>query len=311
MARFTSLLSALVVFIGVCVDAAPRVALATAPHRTTRRVSDVRGVALVRSPSAPLSGQGPAITFCAPPPTSVPQPLALFQLCVNVSRSYANPFDSGEITVSATFTHADAARAQAPPPPPLHDVTGSGTRCATTSGQPDTVTVDGFWFQNYTVHFTPNETLVPSGDAHWLVRFAPPRSGSWQWRVTATDTQGSTTTAVATVSVGTAGARGTGPSSGYVRVSSANPRMFELEDGTPFFLVGEDACGYELRGNVTTAYDRWFGRLGAVGGNYARVWALDNEAVPTSSFLALEKFALGKEYELTSAWCVVQRANRL
>lgn len=88
----------------------------------------------------------------------------------------------------------------------------------------------------------------PSGwNRLWMVRFTPDETGEWRYTVTATDSEGSTTSDPGTFTV-------TGSDRhGFIHVASNN-RYLAHDDGTSFYGVGmwyND--GYELydRGNIT------------------------------------------------------------
>ncbi len=74
---------------------------------------------------------------------------------------------------------------------------------------------------------------------------------------------------------------------GYVEVSRHDPRYFCFTDGNPYTAIGLNLCGapryalpkggeFEQSARFATLgareYERWFQRLAANGGNYARLW---------------------------------------
>lgn len=56
----------------------------------------------------------------------------------------------------------------------------------------------------------------------------------------------------------------------YVRVSPQDGRYFELTDGTPYIPIGLNLCGAPADG--LPGLEKWFAKLSAEGGNYARIW---------------------------------------
>lgn len=63
-----------------------------------------------------------------------------------------------------------------------------------------------------------------------------------------------------------------------VRVSKTATRYFELDDGTGFIPIGLNLCVPRLaktEAEGAALYDRWIDRLGANGGNYARLFLGD------------------------------------
>lgn len=56
----------------------------------------------------------------------------------------------------------------------------------------------------------------------------------------------------------------------HVRVSPRNSRYFELTDGSPYIPIGLNLCGAPADG--LPGLERWFAKLSAEGGNFARIW---------------------------------------
>ena len=104
--------------------------------------------------------------------------------------------------------------------------------------------------------------FYPSGTPGWHVRFTPTGTGAYSF--TALATIGTTTLRSRPVQVAVKPSGRTG----FVRVSRRDPRFLELEDGRPFFAVGQNVAFikdvHETRGI--------FGKLAAGGANYVRVW---------------------------------------
>lgn len=104
--------------------------------------------------------------------------------------------------------------------------------------------------------------LYPTGRPEWRVRFTPTETGSYSFIVTATIGKHTLQSEPVRLTVK--------PSSrtGFVRVSRRDPRFLELDDGRPFFAVGQNVAFikdvHETRGI--------FRKLAANGANYVRVW---------------------------------------
>jgi hypothetical protein len=162
-----------------------------------------------------------------------------------------NPFDPAQISVVATF--------EAP----------SGRR----------IDVDGFFYQSFTRALVDGkERITPSGSPGWRVRFMPVESGSYRYTLRVVTLRGSIASAPR--------AFDSRPSSktGFVHVSTRDPRFFECADGTPFYPLGlnihapfDARCAEMLRRPVppnrgTFAYDDYFDRLAAAGANACVVW---------------------------------------
>ncbi len=96
--------------------------------------------------------------------------------------------------------------------------------------------------------------------AHWLLRLLPPVAGAW-----------------------TAVPQGLGspfkfkvgavPKRQHIGIDRQDPRFFAFDDGSPFVPVGLNICWGTGEGPQPMAdYRRWFERLAANGGNFARLW---------------------------------------
>lgn len=99
------------------------------------------------------------------------------------------------------------------------------------------------------------ESVVPSGAVHWCARFAPTTTGTWQYKLRATDSAGTVTSDAGTFNCVAS------TSHGFVRVAEQDKRYFELGDGTP--LVGP-AMHYAHATNTYVA-DEEFAAFAAVG----------------------------------------------
>lgn len=121
------------------------------------------------------------------------------------------------------------------------------------------------------------ETVVAEGEVALAVRFVPDQIGAWKWSA-----------------VGESGTHAEGtfqciPSDnpGYVEVSPEDSRYFRFSTGRSFAPIGLNLCWPQFYSLPTgdefqTAnqqgtlgcndYGRWFSKLRAAGGNYARIW---------------------------------------
>ena len=75
------------------------------------------------------------------------------------------------------------------------------------------------------------------GDTTWMVRFVPDELGAWSWQAKLSSRRGE---------VRRSGAFRCAASDrhGFVRFSKRNPYRFEYDDGTPFYPIGVQTCGY-------------------------------------------------------------------
>ncbi|NDJ87257.1 MAG: DUF5060 domain-containing protein [Chloroflexi bacterium] len=163
-----------------------------------------------------------------------------FETVFPVRADYENPYNPDEIRVAATFT--------AP----------SGTRFE----------VPGFYMQPYEDDCRDDtcfaESLVPVGDGEWRVRFSPPETGDWTYRIVAIvngDERDVRTGSFKVVA---------SSNPGFIRIA-ANQRYFEFDNGTAYFPIGQNlGWSWEQGGGIYT-YIEWLDRLEAAGANYARL----------------------------------------
>jgi hypothetical protein len=113
-----------------------------------------------------------------------------------------------------------------------------------------------------------SEWLYPVGDPVWKIRFAPQETGTWQYRICATDASGTTYYPAVdgnlSFTVVPSGHRG------FVRVSPTDPGYFEFSDGTPFIGVGYNS-GFEWM-RYTYSVDEQMQQLGENRVSFLRVW---------------------------------------
>jgi hypothetical protein len=164
-------------------------------------------------------------------------------------------------------------------------------RASASDGQ----TVGGFVYQHYVrSHANGGEKLTPTDAPHVAVRFVAKQLGLLcVTGVHVTLNNASNTFAMSTCVTVVASSK-----RGFVRVA-ANRQHFVF-DGTDdaFVPVGENMC-WSTSANLTYDYDQWVSDLGAVGGNYFRLWLNP----PGLSPFALESVATGVgRYDLEAAW---------
>ena len=189
-------------------------------------------------PTVSLAARRPlAIRSVRPSSASVPR-FGLLRVRAEISGSYDTPFDPEQIAVDAHITSP--------------------------SGK--SLLVPAFFNQDY----QPSDDaegayLVPQGDSFWELRFTPVEVGQYRFVLAARDRSGETRWAEESFRCEAA------QRCGFVRVSQRDHRYFEFDNGWPYFAVGENMA--TCRGPVgTTDFHRWLTRLGAAGGNYARIW---------------------------------------
>lgn len=203
--------------------------------------------------------------------TRVPR-FGKFELTLDLSATYQNPFDPAQIDVWAVFR----------------------------SPRGRSVRVNGFLDQPFSRRLVNGrEEIVPAGAPVWRVRFAADETGVWEYRVYARDRSGER-------EVGPRKFRVTpSPDPGFVQISRNNPSVFAFPSGKPFFAVGEDMCWGGQRGSFD--YDTWLPRLAKAGGNWIRIWmcswncGLEWTAEPHGDWRTGDYHGLGV-YSLGNAW---------
>ena len=170
------------------------------------------------------------------------------QMAVYVQRgfglppAYDNPFDPAEIDLVAE----------------IHTPSGS------------VVSVPGFYYVPYqrSRGGGGEEILTQAGPGVFKIRFAARgEPGTYTYAVTLTDSLGSREIGAGSFEV----TESTRP--GYVRRSTRAPLYFEFDSGEPYFAIGENICWPGAGG--TYDYDAWLGALAAHGGNYLRLWLVN------------------------------------
>lgn len=93
-----------------------------------------------------------------------------------------------------------------------------------------------FWYQPYARELRgEREWMEPAGTPHWRVRFAPPQTGIWQYRIEVQEAKGTAQSAQGSFTVVVP----TDPANrGPVRVAQADGRYFEYADGTLYLGNG-------------------------------------------------------------------------
>jgi hypothetical protein len=175
-------------------------------------------------------------------------------------------------------------------------------------GWKTTITQPGFVFQPYNITQNGGDPhFVPTGKPVWAVRFAPQKSGAWQYRLSITDAQGTvvypaTNQNALTFSVGATS------SSPYVRrgflgVSPTDSRYFQFQDGTPFVGVGFND-GYDNSAQAEqkmAAYEQnkmnfmrvWLSGSG-INGSQWTAWA--SHHLPNDAYLPGVNFDVANTY---------------
>lgn len=161
-----------------------------------------------------------------------------FEITINLSGSFSNPFDKNQIHLRAQFTSPSGKNFE----------------------------IDGFYFQDFS-RTGPPETLIVKGQPHWKIRFTPTESGVWKYKILCTDQTGTTiSNEFQFLCI---------PSNnkGFVRV--ANNRYLKFETDEQFFGIGLN-MGWYTYPEKTFSYQKWIDSLSANNGNLIRVWMSSN-----------------------------------
>lgn len=101
----------------------------------------------------------------------------------------------------------------------------------------------------------------------WAVRFAPSEVGQYRAQFWVRNAQGEERSPLQAFVVAPQDAKAAPPGvrGGAVRIARHDPRQFELQDGTPFFWLGQNVAW-------ATDFNPYLEKIAAYGGNTCRVW---------------------------------------
>ncbi|MFZ2655620.1 MAG: DUF5060 domain-containing protein [Victivallales bacterium] len=201
-----------------------------------------------------------------------------------LSREYFNPFNAEEIKVDVQFLTPDSKE----------------------------VTVPAYFTMDYVrqLHFN-REMRAPAGKAHWAFRFTPSDSGTYKFRIVATDSSDAVKNVITTPYFNIDVEPAENP--GFVRVCQNDKRYFELSTGEFFYPIGfnihsvrdlrsetELKLGYRPdRG--TYSYEEYFSAMSENGINAVEIWmAAWSFALEWTSSRS-DYYGLGR-YNLFNAW---------
>jgi uncharacterized repeat protein (TIGR01451 family) len=213
------------------------------------------------------------LAVCKWPAAALPASLNGSPAIVNVhaNATTVGRYEKFELTFDITGTTATHLDWPYDPDPPPGLPAGVGI---TVEGlfSPDNwstvYTQPAFLYQPYayTVH-GEFDHLYPTGEPEWKIRFAPPSTGAWRYRIQATDASG---TAVYPASGDLTFNVVSSDNPGFLHVSPTDTRYFEFDSGTPFIGVGHGE-GFDNARAIQDATDR-FARFAANRANFFRIW---------------------------------------
>lgn len=131
-----------------------------------------------------------------------------------------------------------------------------------------TVELPAFYYQDYErrrlrANQDMKDWLYPVGDPAWKARFAPSEVGTHTCRAVMR-CRGLTAESEELTFECTAS-----ESRGFVRVCERYPRYLQFSKGGAYFPIGENIAFVK----DTYQHQEWLQKLGAAGGNFARIWA--------------------------------------
>lgn len=162
---------------------------------------------------------------------------AKFEARIDFIANFSNPYDYDQISVRATFIAPDAQEK----------------------------TVDGFYMQDYTLN-TSSGNLSTLGTGEFRVRFAPDQPGTWQFRVSVTDSNGTLESDLLTF-VCTANSNA-GHNHGFLRSNNSN--YLHFDDGSPYIAIGQNIAW--PNNNPYLNYSTWLEGMIENGANFFRLW---------------------------------------
>lgn len=213
-----------------------------------------------------LAAAEPALTEVRANARSVPR-YEKFELTFDAHGDWSNPFDPSQVAIDCRVE------------PP--------------EGEP--FVVPAFYFQAYRRdQIEGRETLKAFGAPCWKVRLTPTHVGTYRCRLLLTTRAG-----VLELDAGSFEATANSTRAGFVRLARANPRYLERDDGSPFFVIGQNMLF--PGGAGTYRMDKWLTSLARAGGNFIRTWwchAYMNLESRVSE-APMRQFGV---YDLESAW---------
>lgn len=156
-----------------------------------------------------------------------------FELSLDLTAAYNNPYDYADIQVQGAFT----------------------------SPSMRVLNVDGFFMQDYALD-TLTGALLAQGQGKFKLRFAPAETGLWRYRVMLSNRDGSVQ------SLEREFVCLPGDGRGFVRAD--NSAYFRFDDGSAFVPVGENVGWHNLQPYLD--YKRWLTQLQQHGANFFRYW---------------------------------------
>jgi hypothetical protein len=225
---------------------------AISPTQTPTRTPTPTNTPITPSPTAVPGGTTVVTNLSAPNSTGR---YKKFEVVMQLSRAF--PADS-----LLPYYYYDAADAN-------QDSRGISVDAVFTAPDGSTQTVPAFYYQDYTRTGTSQETMTPSSNYSWRVRFAPSQFGSYQYHVVVRDAGGTSRYPASGELVFSSIASS---SKGFVRVDPNDSRFMAFDDGPSFVPIASGHQWWKCCGMRSLDYDTAFSNFGQNGINLTRVW---------------------------------------
>lgn len=181
---------------------------------------------------AGLLAQAPVINSISPSAASV-SIYDKLELTINLTAGFANPYDYDDIVVRGSFTSP--------------------------GGKVDQI--EGFYYSGYTLN-TSTGNLTPTGQNSFRIRYAPAETGTYNYTVTVTNTQGSTTSSVGQFTATASSVKG------FVRKGLSN--YLQHDNGDQYIMIGQNLAWQQ--NNKYLNFKNWTDKLAANKANFIRLW---------------------------------------
>lgn len=179
------------------------------------------------------SGQELQLNKIVPADTTVER-YGKFELTIDLSAAYQNPYNYDEVAVAATFTAPDGR----------------------------TKRVDGFYMEEYHLDIKTGDLTALSNKGCFKVRFAPDQIGQWSYQISGRDSTGMLSSAIGYFECVLSSNKG------FIRNTSTN--YLHFDDESQYIPIGENIGWPGHDGFISMT--KWVSELIEHGGNYFRMW---------------------------------------
>lgn len=184
----------------------------------------------------PLTAQAPVIHTATPLATTVEQ-YGKFEVQLDLTATYTNPYDYDDIRVFATFLSPDN----------------------------QAIIVDGFFIQDFQFSNLQTGALSPTNTGVFKIRFSPIQIGTWRYTISCTAAAG---TGIFVEQILQCVPTDNSSNKGFIRVSESNYLKFDNQ--SQYIPIGENLA-WQVS-NPYLDYKKWLDKLSANQGNFFRIW---------------------------------------